>query len=483
MKTNDKTIIVSISSGIIARNFLTIPGGFLSGIKASFKKVVLVVPESTKEHFIREFGNEQILVESVPDDNYTDENNSIPKKIFSFLYTYLLFSENAKGLAWEGVYLSKRPKDTWYGRISYCVKWLIGNTIGKSKFVRRKLIPKLDKFIYRRKFYSDLFFKYEPVAVFVPNVEKWQDICLIREARQNNISSIGMPGSWDHLPKRFRPLHPDLLLVNTYTQKYEAVQYQSYIESRVKVVGVPFYDAFSTKKFVKSREEFCNQLGLDPRKKIVFFASEGIYAPDDGDVADMLVEGILNNSFSAEAQLIIRPYPGGIGEHEKFDKFKEVEGVYVDWAENLFDKTNIDPWYPTFSDVIHFINLLFHCDININTYSSIAIEASIFRKQCIGINFDGYKERPLDMSIRRLRKKIHLQNIIETDAVDYANSKDELFEKVNKLLLCENPNPKIEVLRNKMCGPLDGRTGERIALAITEEVTNTSQVNFVNDLK
>lgn len=464
------TILVSISSGIIARNFLTIPSGFLAHAKNAFKTIILIVPNNTGDFYKTNYADEQIIVETVPENNFQFEDNSFLKKVFSFFYTYLLFSENAKGLAWEGVYFKMRPKDTWSGRMTYPIKWVIGNTFGKSKWIRIKFVPWMDSVLHREEFYTNYFEKYKPDVVFCPNVEKWQDICLIREAKKWGVPSVGMPGSWDHLPKRFRPLHPDHLLASTYTQKNEAVVYQSYAESQVFVVGVPYYDGFVLKHLLKTRKEFCQETGLDPKKKIVFFSSESVYSPDDDDIADLLYRWVCENKIEREAQLVIRPYPGVTTEHDKFDFLQDKEGVYIDWIENKLKRTNNDAWYPSIEDISHFMNILSHSDVVINTYSSIAIEAAYFNKQAIWINFDGYKNRPWDMSVKRFSKKLHLKNILETDAVRLVESQDELLIAINEILTQEVIDPKVEILRHKMCGPIDGRTGERIATFLAKVI-------------
>lgn len=457
-----KTIIISMSSGIIARNFLLVPDGFLFHARKIFNTIVLVVPQSTQEFYRNKIADKQVVIETIGDNNHTYENNSSIKKIFTFFYTYLLFGENAKRLAWEGVYFASRPKDTWSGRFSYPLKWFIGNSFGRSNWVRTRLVPFIDTFIHREEYFNDLFLIYKPDLVFTPNVEKWQDICLIREARKRDIPSVGMPGSWDHLPKRYRPLHPDILLVNTSTQKIEAVTYQSYSEHSVKIVGVPYYDAFVHTEYIKTREIFCKEIGLDPDKKIIFFSSEGIYTPDDKDIAEILHAGVRNNMYGTPTQLFVRPYPAQDSEHAKFDFLNDEKDVYVDWIDNHLKRGGGDEWYPLFDDVIHFMNIMYHCDVIINTYSSISIEAAYFNRQPIGINFDGYKTRPWDMSVKRFANTVHLKNIIDTGAVRLVESENELHDTITQLLSQPVVSPMLEVLRHKMCGPLDGRTGERI---------------------
>jgi len=58
-----------------------------------------------------------------------------------------------------------------------------------------------------------LFNKYKPDLVFLPDVHSIQDVTVLREAKRQKIKTIGMPGSWDHFPKRFEPLRVDKLMV------------------------------------------------------------------------------------------------------------------------------------------------------------------------------------------------------------------------------------------------------------------------------
>lgn len=463
MKEDKKAVFISISSGFIGRNILSVPNAFFDHVKKTFDQVVLLVPEGTVDFYRAQYGDSNIVVEPVCENILKDEINTWYKKVIRFFYTFLLWNTGVKRLAWEGSYNESAPKTSWLGRRAYGVKWFIAHTFGCSRFVRVHVVTWLVGKFYKTEHYADYFKKYNPSVVFAPNIERWSDICLVREARKRGVSSVGMPGSWDHFPKKFRPVRADVLLVSTYTQRQEAIEYQSYKPSSVHVVGTPYYDAFAQKKeYVLDRKTFCHNLGLNSEKKIIFFSSEAVYSPDDGDVASMILQAINDGGIQEPAELIIRPYPGVPSEHGKFDHLDGKPGVFVDWVDAVMsNRVASDRWYPNFEQIIHFMNCLEHADVVVNSYSSIALEAAYFNKQAIWVNFDGRKERPMDTSVRRLAQIVHLNHLIETKGVYMANSEKELLQRINEVLGGVT-NPFLEVLRHKMCGPLDGRTGSRI---------------------
>ena len=198
---------------------------------------------------------------------------------------------------------------------------------------------------------------------------------MIAEAKKLGIPTVGMPGSWDHLPKKYVPLRPDHLLVQNEITKKEAREYQDFREDQISVVGFPYFDIFTLKDRIESRETFLGELGFDPSRPVIVFVSSAGYAPDEGDCVEMITNVMEKGGFTKPPQLYIRTYPGVVDvEHEKFDFAQGKKDVSIEWVDP--NKQFHDPWFPKESDIIFFLNLIHHADIVINTVSSIALEAS-----------------------------------------------------------------------------------------------------------
>jgi CDP-glycerol glycerophosphotransferase (TagB/SpsB family) len=292
-----------------------------------------------------------------------------------------------------------------------------------------------------------------------------QDITLLREARRHGVKTVGMPGSWDHFPKRFEPLKLDTLLVWNETVKKEGIELQGYDEKNIAITGVPHYDIFAREDLLESRKSFCKKHGFDPAKKILFFASDSRYAPNDGDIVSIMLEAIKNKQFYRDAQILVRPYPGISSEHEKFDQFNNEPLVYVDWIEpiKLFGHSGFG-WYPKFEEIVYFMNCLYHADVIVNTYSSVSVEGSAFLKPIININFDGYDTKPFEKSVKRFGRQTHSRHVLDTGGAIQAENAEALINIINAFL--KNPETNednVITLRDKMCWRVDGESSKRIA--------------------
>jgi hypothetical protein len=428
-------------------------------LKKSGLKIVIFVPEQAYEDVKRDFENNNIVVEAV----HVNWKRNLFQRIYYFISTYLIFTEGSKLFASKGIRLDIPVAG---GRkYTYYLKLVIAGTLGKSNVVKNYIMPKFDSFVYRERPYKNLFNKYKPDLVFLPDVHSIQDVTVLREAKRQKIKTIGMPGSWDHFPKRFEPLRVDKLMVWNEVIKKEAIELQNYDSKNVFITGAPYYDIFTKNEFLLSREDFFNKFNLNQNKKLIFYSSGSKYAPDDGDVVDIILKSIKENKFNKSAQIFLRPYPGVKFDHDKFDKFNNEDLIYVDWIKpkKIFGHSG-HSWYPTIDSIFHFYNTLYHSDIIVNTYSSVSVEASALLKPIININFDGYKNRPFEQSIKRFRQLSHYKNVMDTEGVKNVSNAVDLINTLNNFIndpSCNYVNTK--ELCDKMCWKVDGKSSERIA--------------------
>ena len=99
----------------------------------------------------------------------------------------------------------------------------------------------------------------------------------------------------------------------------------------------------------------------------------------------------------------------------------------------------------------------------ITNYCTIVIEASIFDKPVININYDGHQKKKYLFSINRIRDYTHYRQIVASGGERAANSKDELLQLINSYL--KNPRQDAEGRKRivaEQCKYSDGQTGERM---------------------
>ena len=443
------------------RNFFLIPNGVLDRLKASKDiRIVVLVTDHAYEEVRRDFEGGNVIVE--PTTVFFKKNTMESAADFFTKYLNLtgLMRFNATAV---GSRIDVKP--TISKRYFSFLKITIAKTVGRSWFVRNILAPKVNLLVYRRRPYKHLFERYHPDVVFVSNILGEQGLWVLREAKRQHVPTVGMSESWDHFQKRYEPIKPDKLLVWHTTSGKEAIELQDYKKEQVTVVGAPQYDLFAQKRFLLDREEFFKRCGLDSNKRLITFFSSTRYSPDDGDVVAILLDYIKQGKLVAPTQLFIRPYPGVTIDHQKFDKFQGEKGVYIDWWEiKKIWGTASHGWYPPADAFIWMTNIFYHSDIIINTYSSAAVEASGVLKPIININFDGYKKRSYQESVKRFKDHLsHYWHIQETGGVRQAESAEDLLRLINEFFVHPDANrDNIAKLRDKMCGVIDGKASERI---------------------
>ncbi len=461
-----KTIFISLSSPTILRNFFLVPEGVFDKLKNSKLKIVLLVQSAALEQINKKFSGDNVFVEPIK----LRWKMTIPQRIYNFFSTYLIFTGSLRLFSSLGVRNDIPVAGVRLGRLLYPLKAIISVTLGKSLWIKKILMPKIDGLVYHSRPFKHLFEKHKPDLVFIPDVIGMQGIGMLRESKRQKIKTLGMCGSWDHFAKKYEPLKVDRLLVWNEALKEEAMELHNYDKNDVFVVGVPQYDLFARKNLLMEKKDFFDKFNLDANKKLIFFASEAKHSPDDGDIVEMILNFIKEKKLLSGAQIFLRPYPGVKFDHQKFDKFNGASDICINWIE--LDKSfgmASHPWIPTLDRMIDFMNIICHSDIIINTYSSISVEASAFLKPIININFDGYKKRPFNKSVKRFQLLSHYKHVSETGGVRMAESEKDLLSALNEFL--SNPESNLEntvKLRDKMCFKIDGKSSERIAAHILD---------------
>ena len=456
-----KTIVITVFSRtakLTLRNLFLFEGSVFQILKKQRNlKIILVTRKSLffdNEEFFKniklENNVELKVIESAKKDN-------LFIKLFSFFYKYLIFTDYTKMLAIsdvrvDGNQFKKR-------KFFYFLKILNYNIFGKVEFIKKKLVPFLYGVFVREKGFSNFLNIISPDLIFLTNYAMKDDQKMLSESRRKNIKTVGIVGSWDHLGRYFIPMKPDKFLVWNEVLKNEAMDLQVYNYEDVKIAGIPHFDLYQDFSILMSRNDFFKKIGLSADKKLVFYGSGGSYFSDSVDIARMLISWKERKKLVKDFNLVIKPYPQAIIDVGKFEKFSELDFV------NLYKEDNSS----TISALINFINYLYHSDIIICVYSSIALEALALEKPIINVSFDGYKERSEKTSVKRFLKLGHYRNLLESKGISTAHSQKEFFKLINILL--DNPEYRMKErkeLRDLMCYNLDGNASKRIVKEIME---------------
>ena len=460
-KQYKKTILISLLSNVVIGNFRNLGGVLDEFVKKKPKdvKLVFLTAPGLSHKFSQWLENDEVVLEIAE----ASISYGYFGKLFQFFYSYLIFTGTTKILATFGAKADAPPA----GRNRHLapLKKLIASTFGRSKFIKERVIPFLFLKIYSTRPYKNIFDQYRPDLLFATSIAVLHDVELLAEAKRRGIRSVGMACNWDHLNKYFIPLRPNILLVQNEPMRVEAETLQSYDKKNVFVAGFPQFDEHL--KYVKNpmpRSVFLKKFNIPESNKIILFISGAAYSLDEPDIVQTICEWIDGNKLALPAKVLLRPYVIGRDKKQEAEKFKNVlshPAVSVNWLAKSSGPDGQDDY----------LGMLYHADIIIPIFSTMAIEAALFNKPTITIGFDGKKIRPFHQSIVRLEHLSHFKNVLDTGSVKIARNFEDLLSTLNKYLL--NPNldsEKRKILAEKMCYKLDGKSSERLADFIYNQI-------------
>ncbi len=452
-----KTIFFSISNGGIARNYASFSGSVLDLLcqKDDIRVVVLVRRKETVPERFR--NSNKCIIEEIEESL----KKNVVQKLFYFFFSFLIFTDTTGLVSSYGVRADK-PRSL-VGFWNYPIKVFVAKVFGRSQWVKKTFVPTVYLKLFRERPYKRLFDTYKPNMVFLPNVCAWpNDLHLLIEAKRQEVTTVGMHGSWDHFSKYFAPFQPDRLLVWSEPVKYEAVYFQGYNPLNVEVVGGPHVDFFVDTENIEPRPRFLKRLGFPDDAIIILYASQGPYSLDGADLVEMILRWIEDGNLDSRTRIIIRPHPSGILEKEKYEHFRGNSLIYFGVADN----------WQSIGGFKHYVNVLYHADVVVTTYSTVGPDGVLMDRPVIIAGFDGYKRRPMYQSVRRHKQFTHYQMISKIGGIRIVERREDFLRTIKDCLT----NPKRDaversILREKVFGFTDGRNSSRIIDRITHALS------------
>lgn len=442
-----KTIFITIFQGAEAKNILR-TDIYKNLIAQEDVRIVFFVdtPERA-EYYQKEFSHPRVIYEIVP--------LTMAKGLdgfFSALSFLLLRTVTTNLRRKMNLEIDKR----YFGYYSDVIlNWFLAHSW------IRKIVRALDYLLVRNRVFAPYFDKYNPDVVFLAHLFDNHEINLLREAKRRGVPGIGFVNSWDKMTARHSlRLLPDSLVVFNDIVKKEAMACADMKEKNIFVSGIPQYDWHINYKPL-SRDEFCKRNGLDPAKKIIVYAPMGkAFSNSDWDIIDILSGAIKDNSIK-NAQLFIRFQPNDFVEEKEL---KIRPWLHYAMPGVRFSRERGVNWDMSFDDIKSLTDTLANANLFICYASSMSVDAAIFDKPVINIDFEVREKELMSKSPTFFYKTYHYGNVVKSGAVRFPKSKEELISWTNKYL--ENPSLDREErkrLVRAQCGILNGRSGQRIA--------------------
>ncbi|MEK7147495.1 MAG: CDP-glycerol glycerophosphotransferase family protein, partial [Patescibacteria group bacterium] len=327
--------------------------------------------------------------------------------------------------------------------------------------VVRKIVRWLDFILIHQDCYAPVFEKYQPDLVFLAHLFDEPEIALLREAKKRGVKTVGLINSWDKTTARcILRLLPDKAIVFNEIVKRELMAHDEMKAENIFISGLPQYDIYWQAQ-PHSREEFFNAIGIGSEKKLIIYAPNGRYSKSaDGLMIDTLHTFVENAFPRKDVGLLVRFQPNDFVDLAEIQKRPWL--VYEIPGLRFSSKRGVD-WDMDADDIKLLTNTLFHSSLFICYTSSLSIDAAVFDKPIINIDFELEKsDNPLN-SPTMYYNMDHYINATKTGGIRVVKSREELFKWISLYLA----NPALDAVGRRrlvleQCGTVDGRAGERI---------------------
>lgn len=451
-----KTIFIIVTRGFIVRNILRC--GVLDLLKKEGCKIIIFIPKFNKEipnYLKEEFKDKQVVIEGISSPQI---NRYYKKfyKLFSYFISFLVFTKSTEAYLKIGN-ANKLKKNSFLSLMEIAIFSFL------SKFTFFKKIGRyLEIKLFTFKTYNKYFDKYKPDLVFSTSIISFVDNIFMKEAARRGIKTVSMPKGWDNVTKKLYQFVPDKIILQNEIMKDGVVKVQKINEDKLVVTGFPQFDWYRRNDLIWDRATFFKKIGLNPDRKLLFYGSEGMWAPNDNSVINDLLKMLKNDDFINPVSLYIRPHFSNIKE-KKFECFRRIKNVKVDDSIGVSDFF-IDSWDPGVEETQFLINAIYYSDIMITVASTLVLDACCFDKPIVTVAYDVLMDRNGNDISSELYKTDHYSAVVKTGAIDMVYNKDELLSSINHNLT--EPTHKHEErqkLLNKLCYKVDGKSSERVA--------------------
>lgn len=311
--------------------------------------------------------------------------------------------------------------------------------------------------------YRDLYREVRPSLVFNgSHIHSKNAIQAVQAAQWLGIPTATFIFSWDNLTSQGRITLPyDYFLVWNEELKEQLLKMYDWIKpSNVFVTGTPQFDFHFRQEFYQTREEFCQSIGADPKRPIVFYAT-GMpnHMPCEPEIVEEIADMLNQPGFEGRPQLLVRVYP-----KDRTGRFNELKNRR---PEILFpDVAWEEAWLtPKFEDSFALVNTLRHCALGINVASTVSLELCMFEKPVVNVGYNPPSVTQDTLSYADYYSFDHYKPVVESGAIRVAESPEQMCTLIREALHSPTSQAgKQRQLINQMFGAtLDGNSARRVA--------------------
>lgn len=477
-----KTVLLLAPRGFAARFLMQT--AILSTLQEAGVRVVLVTPDGLLPTVGPKGDAESIVVEELrmpSGDTGVGKLSNAVRSIVKVARRAALNGRRSPAFAGRYRRIRKRYTADWPRWVSGPFHLVTTQLLWRSRTLRRSLL-RLDVALGLHAGHAEVFDRHRPDLVVGTGLGYYvPDEVVFQEAARRGVPTAALVSNWDNPTTRgYRAVDFDLVVAWSEQMRRTMVDLHDIAPERVKIGGVPHWDLYFSDTELPSREELCEDLGLDPAKRIVFHAAfppVGNQRPLER-IAAVLAEATEAGTLGDDVQLLIRLHPKHMAHDEgdarrPFEQLTQHEGVHINHPEVGGGESL--RYEPTAKDARTLGGLLKHCDVLVNIFSTTTLEGFLLDRPVVMAATDAALTRAEDRSrIRdpdRWNDFVHLQPLVDSGAARVAHSSEDLIAHVLAYLA----DPSLERDKRREiawleCGPTDGHAGERTAGFLLEQL-------------
>lgn len=369
---------------------------------------------------------------------------------------------------WKAAVFGKTVRNRYRYRVSgrpprfstYLLRMIFFAPLGFLPGLRR-LLRELDYRLNPEREHDAVIARHKPDLVF--STAAGGDTSVVKAARRLGIPSVDMPKSWDNLSKTLIQAKADRLIVWSEFMKEQAVRFQDYRPEEISVTGGPQFDYYAHPERLLSREAFCAKFGFDPEKKIILYGSSGGNVCDERSHAELIAKAISSGAIP-DAQLLIRPHLGYLGDAERFAGL-EVPGLVVIDRTDKQDPAMRDRWDVSEEHQKNLFNSLHHADVCVNVASTLTLDSIACGTPVVNVNFD-VKPASVHWSTKRLYGTDYIDAIVKAGGSFVETDADSFIGRLTAILAGGKDDGRMRERRamiEHFLYRVDGKSAERIA--------------------
>lgn len=297
----------------------------------------------------------------------------------------------------------------------------------------------------------------------------------MRIAHRMGISTATFVFSWDNLYTRSRIFVPYTwyLMWNEEMRTELLRQYPTIASKQLIVTGTPQFDYHFDPANMISRDELCEQIGIDSERPFLLYTTAQYpHFLDEHKFILAIIEYLKAFNQGPKPQLVVRTYAKG-NSPEILDlarqKIPDVFFPEVLWNEQWL--------MPLHADLPIYTGMLHHCAMGINVASTVSLELMMLGKPVINLGLEppGSALQKHDRLARHVDYE-HYVPVVQSGGVMVARTMDDLRAMLYRGLTQPQADQEAQqrFLKQMFGDTLDGLSGERVAQALIQIACNNA---------